>query len=132
MIAAVIYIKKTERDLVTNCMPFNKPIDSYTVSIASFEKFNEWKANIYLKSGNTIVVDLRFVKDPTSLLQFQHVVQNGISTIYDTIDQLPIYLDILRNEKPLYVTLYENASGTFAHCLLNTNLEPIGENEKTP
>jgi hypothetical protein len=113
-------------------MPYNKQIDSYTVSIASFEKFNEWKANIYLKSGNTTIVDLRFVKDPTNYLQFQHVNQNQVSTIYDTIDQLPIYLDILRNEKPLYVTLYENVSGTFAHCLLNTNPEPIGENDKSP
>ena len=113
-------------------MPFNKSIDNYTFSISSFEKFNEWKANIYLKNGNNTVVDLRFVKDPSNLLSLQQVNQNGISTIYDTIDQLPIYLDILRNEKPLYVTLYERISGTAARCLLNTSPEPIGENDKSP
>jgi hypothetical protein len=112
-------------------LPFNKPIDNYTVSISSFEKFNEWKANIYLKNGNAIIVDLRFVKDPTACLSFQQVIQNGISTIYDTIDQLPIYLDILRNEKPLWVTLYERISGTAARLLLCSGSEPIGENEKS-
>ena len=112
-------------------MPFNKPIDNYTVSISSFEKFNEWKANIYLKNGNAIIVDLRFVKDPNVCLSFQQVNPNGISTIYDTIDQLPIYLDILRNEKPLWVTLYERISGTAARCLLCSGSEPVGENEKS-
>jgi hypothetical protein len=112
-------------------LPFIKSIDSYEVLIASFEQFNEWKANIIMKSGNLAVVDLRFVKDPSAWVSRQQVSQNGCSVIYDSVDQFPIYLDILRNEKPLFVNLYETPSATGARCLLRTGNEPVGESEKS-
>lgn len=110
-------------------MPFIKQIDSYQIWIASYDNFNEWKANITLSYNNAAVVDLRFVDNPATYASYQVVQPTGISQIYDRIDRFPLYVDILRNEKPLYVALYESVTGSFAKCLLGTSREPVGEAE---
>ncbi len=110
-------------------MAFIKQIDGYQVWIASYDHFNEWKANITLSYGNAAVVDMRFVDNPASLTAYQSVQETGISVIYDHIDRFPLYIDILRNEKPLYAVLYESVTGSFAKCLLGTSREPVGEGE---
>jgi hypothetical protein len=99
------------------------------ISLIAGERFNEWKANIILRMDNDPIVDLRLVEDPDNFISLQNVQQNGISQIYDNISQLPFYIDILRNEKPLYVVLYESAGGSHSRCILQTSTEPVREGE---
>lgn len=110
-------------------MPFIKQIDGYEVWLASYDHFNEWKANIILSYSNAAVVDLRFVDNPAAYASYQSVQAAGISLIYEKAERFPLYVDILRHEKPLHVVLYENVTGNFAKCLLGTSREPIGEDE---
>jgi hypothetical protein len=105
-------------------------IEDYVVYIASYPKQNEWKANIYLRKQQKCVVDLRFVDRPSDYASQQQIVQIGASVIYDHINQLPIYLDILRNEKPIFVNLIDIAGNPGAKCILQTSGEPVGEAEK--
>lgn len=48
----------------------------------------------------------------------------GISTMWAPPESYPWVLDLLRNEKPVYVWLYESG-----RALLSTSVEPVGEEE---
>jgi hypothetical protein len=112
-------------------MAFLKTINSYSISYATYNTFNEWKANIILRNSSVVIVDLRFVDNPASQVSNQMIRQNGISLIYTHIDQFPVILDILRNEKPLCVQLNDDTSGSHSRLLLITAPEPTGETELT-
>lgn len=110
-------------------MPTIKPINNYRIHVSSFPQFNEWIANIYLYQDNTLVVDLRFVANPASVIQFSSLNPNGISLIYANIERLSWFVDTLRNEKPLSAVLYPGTGTMPPRMLLQTSLEPIGEVE---
>ena len=111
-------------------MATSKSINKYQIYLASYPQFNEWQANIILRKDNTLVADLRFVADPETWVSFGSVNPNGISTLYFAIERFPWFVDVLRNEKPLFVVLYDKTVSNPARMLLQTGPgEPIGETE---
>lgn len=106
-----------------------RSIDKYEVFLASHPRFNEWVANIWLRDGNDLVVDLRFVDDPETFSSIASVSEDGVSQIYASIATFPRFLDILRNEKPLWVQLVAASGSLPPRILLRTGQEPIGEQE---
>jgi hypothetical protein len=103
--------------------------NSYQVYIASHPQFNEWQANIKLRLESTLVVDIRFVGDPANWANRGAVNPGGISTIYVGSERFPWFVDILRNEKPLYAVLYPPTHTAPPLMLLQTGTEPVGEAE---
>lgn len=110
-------------------MATSKPIDGYSVAISSHPKFNEWQANITLLKGKAAVVDVRFVTDPDQWASHNNANPNGISTMYVGTDRYKWFIDLLRNEGPLTVTLYPAAGNVPARMLLGTYAAPVGEGE---
>jgi hypothetical protein len=104
-------------------MATRKEVKRYTIDLAARLKgFNEWQANIYLYGdtgpafGNIRFTDT-FVHD--NLINL-----TGISTMWAPLDAYTRILDLLRNEKPLYLWLYDSGP-----ALLSTSAEPVGEEE---
>ena len=106
-----------------------KEINSYQLFVASHPQFNEWQANILLRKDNTVVVDVRFVPDPGYWASHGNINANGISLIYVGIERYSWFVDILRNEKPLFAVLYPAVGATPVRLLLQTSSEPVGEAE---
>ncbi len=106
-------------------MPFIKYIDIYQIRIASCDNFYEWKADGTLSNKNAAVVDLRFVDNPAAYASYRVVPAPGTSRICDRIGRFPLYVEILRDEKPLCVALHQSVRGSFAKCLLGTSSEPV-------
>ena len=110
-------------------MPTIKQINQYEISLASHPKFNEWQANVLLRTNYKIVVDVRFVTDPDTFVNRGYVSPNGVSLIYVGIERLASFVDVLRNEKPLSVALFPQTGTTPALMQLMTSIEPAGEAE---
>ncbi|HEX7313927.1 MAG TPA: hypothetical protein VF297_08390 [Pyrinomonadaceae bacterium] len=111
-------------------MAFTKSINKYQIYLSSHPQFNEWQANIILRMDNTLVVDLRFVADPASLVNIGYANETGVSLIYVGIERLAWFVDVLRHEKPLFLTFYPKSGTTPARMLLQTSSdEPVGEQE---
>ena len=102
-------------------------ITEYRYYLPSFPKFNEWKANIGLYSNNRFVADVRFVEDPDNehLQSIVRVDPDGITLVYVHYVEFPLWMDMLRNEKPLYLYHYVSSK----KVLLSTSREPVGEEE---
>ncbi len=106
-----------------------KAINNYQLFVASHPQFNEWQENVLLRQDNTLIVDVRFVADPANWASRGSINPNGVSLIYVGTERYPWFVDVLRNEKPLFAALYP-ASGTVPpRLLLQTGPEPAGENE---
>jgi hypothetical protein len=99
-------------------------VKHYTVDVAAhLEGFNEWVANIYLYDDlGRAFGNIRFSK--TMAGQNNQINPGGMSTMWAPPESYPWVLDLLRNEKPLYVWLYESG-----RALLSTSVEPVGEEE---
>lgn len=102
-------------------------ITRYRYSLPSFPQFNEWKANIGLYNDERYLADVRFVENPESefLQNIARVDPDGITLVYVHYSEFPLWLDTLRNEKPLYIHYYQRSK----RILLSTSIEPIGEEE---
>ena len=108
---------------------FTRPFTGYKVHYMSYRlpsTGHPLKAQILLRNNGADVLRVRLVEDPSQFVHKSVYNPDGFSTVYDNIDQLPLYLDILRNEKPLYVTVYDHPN---VHCYLKTFYEPVGEEE---
>lgn len=105
-----------------------KNVTNYSCSLPSHPQFNEWKRNIILFNGTQAIVDVRFVENPgsSSLQSLVKVDPNGISMVYVRFEDYPLWVDILRNEKPVYVHHYPESK----RILLSTFQEPVGETEQ--
>lgn len=106
-------------------MATRKEVKNYTVDVAAHLKgFNEWWANIYLydESGRAFG-NIRFT-DKLSADHNNQINPSGISTMWAPPEAYQRVLDLLRNEKPLYVWLYDSG-----RALLSTSIEPVGEEE---
>jgi hypothetical protein len=94
-------------------------IKDYFIMVASNKTFNEWKGNIFLyRENGTIAVDLRFVDDPDSFSQSEHVNPQGGSQIYTSFSQFEIYINLLNNAGEMSVQLEEDGSPGFAKMIL--------------
>jgi len=104
-------------------------INKYEVMLSSHPQFNEWIANILLRKDNRLIVDVRFVENPDLLAQYGSINQGAVSLIYAGIERFSKFLNILQNEKPLFVQLVPASVSNPARILLRTGTEPIGEQE---
>ena len=62
-------------------------------------------------------------------MQFSSVNPDGVSLIYVGVERYPWFIDVLRNEQPLHVVLYERTETRGPLMLLVTGSEPTGETE---
>jgi hypothetical protein len=88
--------------------------------------FNEWRHNIMVWSDDpTTLCDIRFVDNPALFKQHEKVRENGPSQLYLPLDAFASTVDLLRNEKPLYIILYEPEN----MAIIQSIGEPPGEGE---
>jgi hypothetical protein len=102
-------------------------VSSYTASVAQCSRgFNEWRRNIIIRTTEaSTFCDVRFVDNPVGFQSIEAVRENGASQVYLPVDAYSSTLDLLRNEKPLYIVLY----GSSTRVILQTGSEPPGEAE---
>ena len=105
-------------------MATRKDVKKYTVDVAAhLDGFNEWLANIYLYDNTGRAVgNIRFTDKLTN--QNNQINPFGISTMWAPPEAYNKVLDLLRNEEPLYLWLYDSG-----RALLSTSIEPVGEEE---
>lgn len=106
-----------------------KPINQYEIRLSSHPQFNEWQANVLLRQDNAIVADVRFVADPANWVRFGNINPNGASLIFVGVERYPWFIDMLRNEKPLFVQLHPATGSLPVRMILQTSSEPVGEKE---
>jgi hypothetical protein len=106
-----------------------KPINKYQLYVSSHPQFNEWQANVLLRQDNALIADVRFVAQPENWASRGSINPSGVSLIYVGIERYPWFVDILRNEKPLFAVLYPASATEPPRLLLQTAPEPIGETE---
>ena len=106
-------------------MATRKDVEKYIVHVAAhLEGFNEWCANIYLYDGSSVPFgNIRFTDKLTG--RNNQINPTGHSTMWAPPEAYNRVLDLLRNEKPLHVWLYDSG-----RALLSTSsAEPVGEEE---
>lgn len=104
-------------------MPFMKPIDSYLVIYSA----NSFVPRIGLKQGNTFIGQCVFHSNgaqlPPDLLR-----ANGQVDLMYHLDDFHNVLDLLRNEKPLFLNF--NGVGPGFENNIRTDAESVGEGDK--
>ncbi len=102
-------------------------VKSYLIRIATGSLgFNEWRRNIIVRSDETkTYCDIRFVDNPASFQSIEKVRENGPSQLYLPLDSFEPTVDLLRNEEPLYIVLYESSN----RAMIQSIQEPPGEEE---
>lgn len=102
-----------------------KTVDAYTYMIyASRNNSAEVKAVFQLNGGGVSLGYLHFLADEAVLPKSKKLY--GLYYFYYHESQLPIVIDLLRNEKPIYLIYIEDESN---NCRLSTSIEPVGEGE---
>ena len=99
-------------------------IDAYEV----FYSANAYPPRIALKGAGNYIGMLVFLPDGTTLPA--DTVTKGQTVLYYHFDHYQHALDLLRNEKPVY--LYYNGSGSGFENGIKTMVEKVGEGEITP
>lgn len=97
-------------------------VDSYRYGIYSSIKNSGDNAVIELIKDNRRIAWLHFTNDYT--LKRPHMNKEGEYELYYSYSELPNLVDMLRNEKPIYL-LWRGESDT----RVSTNIEPTGEGE---
>jgi hypothetical protein len=70
---------------------------------------------------------LRFYRDGIAMPANEFRTDLGHPLLSYRFDALPAVVDVLRNEKPLYLTWFDNTTRRFAS--IGTSREPVGETE---
>ena len=84
-------------------------------------------ANIYLFDASTMIGSLTFVNpDYFKNIPAPSIDQYGCVVMYFRTGDLPVVIDLLRNEKPVYLFGKETPPTWFS---LTTSEEPVGEGE---
>ena len=86
------------------------------------------KTNLILKGGGGETCSVWFVEDDSATLPEANVVTADYYAFYYHHSQLPHLIDMLRNEKPIFV-FFDNNNG-FNNSRISTTDEPIGEGEE--
>ncbi len=97
-------------------------IDQYEVLYSA----NKFAPRIGLKSKGKFIATLNFNPDGSTLPVDS--IQNGQAMLYYHLEDFENVVDLLRNEKPLY--LYYNGSGGGFENGIRTDEEQVGEGEK--
>jgi hypothetical protein len=95
-------------------------IDQYEVMYST----HNFPPRIWLKNGGKYFSQLVFVRDESNLPQ------DTAQSIYYRIGDLPTVIDLLRNEKPMYLLF--SGSGSGFENGIKTTAEPVGEDEPSP
>jgi hypothetical protein len=99
-------------------------IDGYEVMYSA----NQFSPRVWLKSGGAFIGQLIFEPDGSEL---PPDTQAGTQVnLYYHLQDLQNVLDLLRNEKPMYL-LYSGSGGGFENGIKTTR-EPVGEEESPP
>jgi len=85
------------------------------------------KTNLILKGAGGETCSVWFVEDPAAPLPAASQVAPNYFAFYYHHGQLPHLIDMLRNEKPIFV-FFNNDNG-WANSRISTTQEPVGEGE---
>ena len=96
--------------------------DRYRVYFYTAPQYR-WDVRIDLDQGGTPKATLLFMKASEALPA--NTSQNGVILLHYPMAHYPRVMDLLRNERPLYVTL-NAANGIGA---ISSSAEPVGEQE---
>ncbi len=103
-----------------------KEIKSYSyLNYASRNGINDTKATIMVNAEAEFLGYLNFVTDGGQLPK--SVKQNGLYYLYFHFKDIPVILDMLRNEKPIYLIFADDNKN---NCRISTSVEPVGEGEE--
>lgn len=97
-------------------------IDDYEVMYSA----NKFPPRVWLKGGSKYIGQLIFHADQSALPQDTMV--SGQANLQYHLEDLENILDLLRNEKPMY--LLWNGSGPGFENGIKTTPEPVGEGEQ--
>jgi hypothetical protein len=106
------------KSMYTEIKSYRIFLDSGTQNIRSFTTINLFDMN------DKFIGALQFHEDGSELTEpkdFEHI------NIQYPISKFPYIVDILRNEKPLFVGYWENRYGKYGRIC--TGKEPVGEGE---
>lgn len=92
-------------------------IDEYEVMYSA----NKFPPRVWLKSGGKYIGQLVFMPNGSALPA------DTSGSLYYHLDDLPMILDLLRNEKPMYYSFV--GSGPSNENGIKTTPEPVGEGE---
>lgn len=102
-----------------------KEIKKYSYSVFSSRHLgNEVIADIMLSSDNTFLGYAHFLADGAALPKAEK--KFNLYNLYYHQKDLPAVVDMLRNEKPVYIIFIED---DFKNCRISTMQEPVGEGE---
>jgi hypothetical protein len=102
-----------------------KTVDSYSYMIyASRNIAAEVRTVFQLNGGGVSLGYLHFMADDFVLPKSKKL--SGLYYFYYHESQLPSVIDMLRNEKPIYLIYVDDESN---NCRLTTSIEPVGEGE---
>jgi len=102
-----------------------KTVDNYSYMIyASRTNPAEVKAVFQLSGGGISLGYLHFMADNVVLPKSKKL--SGLFYFYYHESQLASVIDILRNEKPIYLIFVDDESN---NCRISTSMEPVGEGE---
>lgn len=87
-----------------------------------------WRASILLKGARGQLIGAIFFHDSIESLAWHDGPIGTVIYMFLHPDRLPDILDLLRNEKPLYLTFDERNQVSE----LSTSTEPVGEEELQP
>jgi hypothetical protein len=101
-------------------------IDEYEVFYSSLNSPNKWVPRIWLRGGGTYIGQLHFYPNGSALPS--DAKSDGRVDLYYHLDDFDNIIDLLRNEKPMY--LVWSGSGLGRENAIQTTSEPVGEAEK--
>ncbi len=81
----------------------------------------EGRINIYCEDGNRLYILFKKAGDPLPANSYSGT--TGVA--YETVDRYPYYVDLLRNESPVWVTFNPEAKSFVVYA----SREPVGEGE---
>ncbi len=99
-------------------------IDSYSVSLYSSRQDGSALVTLYLENGKTVLIN--FKGDDTSLPLPARARDGSRYKIFTKESLLPSYVDILRNESPVFFHYPESGP----NACISTLQEPVGEGEQ--
>jgi len=102
-----------------------KTVDTYSWMVyASRTNTAEVKSVIQLNGGGFSLGYIHFMANGTALPKSKKL--SGLYYFYYFENQLNSIIDMLRNEKPVYLIFVDDDSN---NCRLSTSMEPVGEGE---
>jgi len=102
-----------------------KEIKSYSyLNYASRSGTNDTKAVVVINGETGFLGYVNFLTDGCALPK--SVKQSGLYFLYYHFSDMPVIVDMLRNEKPIYLIFQDGSNNT---CRISTSVELVGEGE---